>query len=35
MMADKSVHFFSYHEAARVLPALATRSGGEPATLPD
>jgi prepilin-type N-terminal cleavage/methylation domain-containing protein len=35
MMADKSVHFFSYHGAARVLPALATRAGGEPAMLPD
>jgi hypothetical protein len=35
MMADKSVHFFSYHGAARILPALATRSGGEAATLPD
>lgn len=34
MMADKSVHFFSY-SAASVLPALATRSSGEPATLPD
>lgn len=34
LMADKSVHFFRY-SAANVLPALATRAGGEQVALPD
>ncbi len=33
LLADGSVHFFAY-EAALVLPALATRAGGEPAETP-
>jgi type II secretory pathway pseudopilin PulG len=35
LMADKAVHFIGYHGGARVLPALATRAGGEAAMLPD
>ena len=35
LMGDKSVRFFTYQAGAAVLPALATRNGGEPATLPD
>jgi hypothetical protein len=33
VLADASVHFFT-HDADAVLPALATRSGGEPASIP-
>jgi prepilin-type N-terminal cleavage/methylation domain-containing protein/prepilin-type processing-associated H-X9-DG protein len=34
LMADGSIHFFPY-SAAGLLPALASRSGGETAALPD
>jgi prepilin-type N-terminal cleavage/methylation domain-containing protein/prepilin-type processing-associated H-X9-DG protein len=34
LFADGAVHFLSY-DADAVLPALATRAGGEPVTLPD
>ncbi len=33
VMADGSVHFITY-SAAKIMPALATRSGGEAATVP-
>jgi prepilin-type processing-associated H-X9-DG protein len=34
VFADGSVHFITY-DAAPIMPALATRNGGEPVSLPD